>query len=93
VGDGATFFGLPVADLGTIPNALSIARGISGPVLAAAVLADAPAGLVLVGVTAAGLSDWLDGYLEWPDHSFPSMLIMTLAKILPGHGRSSSSLA
>ncbi|KAK9823164.1 hypothetical protein WJX72_000769 [[Myrmecia] bisecta] len=46
----------------TIPNALCVARMLSGPVVAALILKEAwgPAFALL---TAAGISDWLDGYI------------------------------
>lgn len=50
-------------DIATIPNALSIARGASGPLIAAGIVNDAPPELILAAVVAAGASDWLDGYL------------------------------
>ena len=50
-------------DIATIPNALSIARGASGPLIAAGIVNDAPPELILAGIVAAGASDWLDGYL------------------------------
>jgi len=53
------------AELTSVPNTLSIARGFAGPVLAVAVMIDAPPSLILGGVVAAGFSDWLDGYLVW----------------------------
>ena len=50
-------------DIATIPNALSIARGVAGPLIAYGIVNDAPPELILGGVVAAGVSDWLDGYL------------------------------
>lgn len=67
-GDASDFLSSPTSPwtfeaVATIPNLLSIARGASGPMLAAAVLLDVRPELIVTGITAAALSDWLDGYL------------------------------
>ena len=59
------------ADVATVPNSLSVARGLAGPALACAVLHDAHPAFVLAGVFAAAVSDWLDGHLarRWNQRS------------------------
>lgn len=48
----------------TVPNYISMSRGAFGPVLGAAYVADAISPtLMLLGVAAAALSDWADGYV------------------------------
>ena len=51
-------------DVMTVPNYISMSRGAFGPVLGAAYVADAISPtLMLLGVAAAALSDWADGYV------------------------------
>lgn len=49
-------------DLINLPNSLSVARGLSGPLIASWIM-QGNAEAALVGIAAAGASDWADGYL------------------------------
>ena len=51
-------------DILTVPNYISIARGVFGPILGVAYVADlVTPETVFAGVVAAGISDWLDGFI------------------------------